>query len=464
MPPPHRPPQPPPQPHSPPPPPPEQQPHNVLTYETGYVPLFTAPRLSGGVWLALAIAFTGAAGGALFLIAAALWNGVSPLAGAPAPLVGLFLMAVASGVLIAGRRGRAHAVLAYVEQAVRLNLPLHAMLQAAERAERGRVRLAVRAVRHRLEEGSPVAVAVAAGVPSLPQRTIDLIAAAERAGRLPQVLRRITRPGGGGSAAPGAAQMRGDAFLRWYPLLTLLILGVVFVFACVYVMPKFQQIFEDFGTELPAVTRWAIWAAPRLVIPLTAALALLAVGMLGRTAGTIFAPGWAAFNPLRGVTDRLAWRLPPFRAAVRPRATADACHVIADAMESGRPLAWAIDEAARVQTNVVLERRLLDWADRVRQGVDAADAARDAGLPELLAGTFRAAGAAGGGGGGGPDMLRFLARYYEGRFSRAAALARAALLPAAAILTGIPVCLFVLSMFLPLTRLIDYLSEVTWSV
>src|SRR5688572_13143392 len=86
-------------------------PQHVLSYEVGHVPMFSRPRLHGGVWLALAIAFTVATVGLFALVTAALWNGVSPLAGLPAPVVGLFLLAVASGVLIATRRGRVHAVL-----------------------------------------------------------------------------------------------------------------------------------------------------------------------------------------------------------------------------------------------------------------------------------------------------------------------------------------------------------------
>src|SRR5688572_28024994 len=90
----------------------------------------------------------------------------------------------------------------------------------------------------------------------------------------------------------------------------------------------------------------------------------------------------------------------------------------------------------------------------MRQGADTADAAKAARLPDLLVGLLRTA--------AGADMaelLRFVARYYDGRFSRGVVLLRAALVPAAAIGTGVPVCLFVLSLYLPLIRLIDGMSE-----
>ena len=428
---------------------------NVVSYRTAN--LAHAPGAGPGVsaWTLTGIAFALGGAGLLGLLGAAVAFGISPVAGVPAGLAGLFLLAVAGGVLAATRRGRGYAVLAYVEQAVRLNLPLPGMLEAAERAETGRVRAGLRELRRRLEEGAPVAVALGRAVPSLPTRTVDLIASAERVGRLPQVLRRLTRPGRV-QGAP-AASPHGEAFLRWYPLLTMLALGIVFVMVLVFVMPKYEELFADFSIPLPPLTRAMTSAAEWVVFPLVALLGLVTLALLGRTVGDVFAPGWSGSNPFRGLTGRLAWHVPPFRGATRAAAMADACHVIADALESGRPLDWAVEEAARVRTNVVLERRLGRWAGRLRQGAPAADAAAAAGMPDLLVGVLRTAGGA-----DAPEMLRFLARYYEGRFSRAAALLRGGLLPAAAILMGVPVGAFILGVFLPLIRLMDHLSDVIW--
>jgi type IV pilus assembly protein PilC len=301
-------------------------------------------------------------------------------------------------------------------------------------------------------------VALTAALPALPLRTAQLIASAERVGRLPQALHRLTRPGR--AAGTAFASPRGaNAFLHWYPVLTLAILIAVALMSFVFVVPKFEAIFHDFSVPLPPLTL-AVLAVGRWSIgPLAVVFGLILVALLARTVGTMLAPRWAATNPFRMVTDRVAWFVPPLRAVVQARALGDACHVAADALESGRPLLWAVEEAARAQSNVVLACRLADCAEIVRHGIDAADAARTARLPDLLVGLLRSTPGA-----DLADLFRFLARYYDGRFSRGMVLLRAAFVPAAAIGCGVPVCLFVLGLYLPMIQLMDHLSEIIWTM
>ena len=223
-------------------------------------------------------------------------------------------------------------------------------------------------------------------------------------------------------------------------------------------MPKYEEIFQDFKLELPLLTQIMLPGAQWIVYPFTALLAVAFLVLIARAVGTIIAPSWSVVNPVRSLTDRIGWRVPPLRLVVRSRALADACHAAADALETGRPLVWAIDEAARAQTNSVLAGQLGAWAERIRNGEHPPDAARAAGLPDLLVGMLRTTGGA-----ETAEVLRFLARYYDSRFSRGAVLLRAALVPFIAIATGTPVCLFILSVQLPLIRLIDRVNELVWA-
>jgi type II secretory pathway component PulF len=56
------------------------------------------------------------------------------------------------------------------------------------------------------------------------------------------------------------------------------------------------------------------------------------------------------------------------------------------------------------------------------------------------------------------DVLHFLCRYYDGKFSRAATLLRGAIIPATAIGFGIVVCLIALGIFQPLVAVINKLT------
>jgi type II secretory pathway component PulF len=56
------------------------------------------------------------------------------------------------------------------------------------------------------------------------------------------------------------------------------------------------------------------------------------------------------------------------------------------------------------------------------------------------------------------EVLRFLSRYYESRFSRTAVLVQNALMPAAAIGFGVVVAILAWGMFAPMVRLVERLS------
>jgi type II secretory pathway component PulF len=148
------------------------------------------------------------------------------------------------------------------------------------------------------------------------------------------------------------------------------------------------------------------------------------------------------------------WHLPFARNLTRSRALADACNVIGDALESGRTLDWAIYEASEVPTNFVMQAQLRRWAKAVLSGLPVDAAARQAGLPELVVGMAASAQAAS----DLPQVLRFLARYYEGRFSRAVHLLRGAAIPGLAIFFGIIVLIIARGMFEPMIEMINRLS------
>src|SRR5665213_2640791 len=76
------------------------------------------------------------------------------------------------------------AVLAYVEQAVRMNAPLSAILDAAAKTENGRLAWRLAHLRDLIDAGVELSVALQQEVPEVSWRAIGLIAAGERTGQL----------------------------------------------------------------------------------------------------------------------------------------------------------------------------------------------------------------------------------------------------------------------------------------
>jgi type II secretory pathway component PulF len=283
-----------------------------------------------------------------------------------------------------------------------------------------------------------------------------MLTAAERNGSLPRALARLWHDEL--RAADADRDPGRSAAVGAYALAVAFAIAGIASMIAIFVMPKYAQIFRDFGIMLPHVTlalnrAVAVWGAP-----LAAAAALGVVWIVSRSLRDLLR-GRPATSPIRNLWDRAAWWTPVVGRLARDRGLADALHVVADAIDAARPAPEALAEAQLAHVNVVLRDRLDRWARLVDEGESFAGAARRAGMPRLVVGLIATAQPA--------DLagaLRFLARYYQGRFSRLTLLLSAAAAPALALLFGAVVATVALGVFVPVVRLLDSIRpmEVPW--
>jgi len=364
----------------------------------------------------------------------------------------LGMMLVVPVVAISRRnvsRRNALTIATYVEQAVRLNVPIPQILKAAERSEGSSVRLQLRDVRELIEQGVPLHRAMAESLTAMSNRSVGLLGAAERINRLPQTLRRIVEQ--------GRRRMPKDtatgAFYLAYPITMILFLTVVVTLICVFVLPKYEQIFKDFHIQLPAVTIWLLDFV-RDVGPIFGVLAIVvALAYLGRA-------WWEAVRPLgpslqmsRGISDWIESIIPPTRGILRDRDWADALGVIAEGLDGGLPLPDAINEATKLHTGRYVHETLERWSSRLAQGQDLPNSAKLSGAPRGLAGMLATAHGA-----DTADVFRFFERFYRARFSRTKIVLQALFVPVMVFIFAIPVLWVALSIFVPLIELISVVS------
>lgn len=371
------------------------------------------------------------------------------------PLFGLLATPAVVVLLIAGamvfvrtmRKRRGAQVLSYIEQAVRLNLPLPRMLWAAESSEQGALRKRLRNVRLAVEAGVPVGIALEMLAPEVPDRSVQLIKASERLGRLPVTLRRLVRD----NRAPersATARILSTVYPIGIAMCLMLVLGLLGIF----VIPKFELIMRDFDVPLPWATQLLLammrdWAVPAIV---AAGIVLLLYS--AQRSWEIIWPRNTRSTPW-GWMDAIAWRIPVLHAVLRDRGLADAFAVIAEAVEAGYPLDRAVTEASELRINLVLRRTLERWLAGINSGLSPEESARAASLPPLVSGMVATAGTP-----GGAQVYWFLSRYYDSRYSRLASLLRAAVGPALSLIFGVAVGLTAMGMFMPLIELMRRLS------
>jgi type II secretory pathway component PulF len=305
----------------------------------------------------------------------------------------------------------------------------------AERAawsESGRTRRALLDVHRWLQEGQPLSTALYRGVPEISAASARAIAAAEQIGRVPEELRRqLKRYLPQGEHAPDL-----DRFYRPYSVLTSVML--VFIMCGMlgtFVMPKMTSILAGFGHHLP-------WITQVIMAVCQSNVTLLIVGALAVV----------VCIPWRGaMRDYLVSCVPVAAGAARDHGLADLFSFLGDALESGQPMDAALLHAEQAQPNAIIRRHIRHWRNNIEAGGAVGESAGRAGLPPLVTRMLKTATSSE----NAQQVMSFLARHYEYRFSRFREILRAAAIPAYVTIMGALVLLVQLSVFQPMIALID---------
>jgi type II secretory pathway component PulF len=350
------------------------------------------------------------------------------------PLIGIFAVLLGLHAIRGMRSRRAAIVLTYVEQAVRLNLPLPQMLAAAASSERYPLSERLADLARRIESGENLASALHRAAPEISGRAMGLIQSGQAVGQLPRSLDRVLRE----YRKLRLGDPAQEVFYVAYPI------GMTLVLASAYgvLMPMIQRVVREFHIPLPPSTIdvWEFWHA---VEPVFAPIALSAVSLF------FMAAAWERFWPRRSGS----WLIPRWFA--RNRDLADVCQVLADALDAGMPLDSALADASDLSVGLSLRRKLRNWAAKLAQGAPAPQAAEAVGMPKLISGMMATGQAAA----GNAEVFRFLGRYYSGRFSRTKILLRGALVPAMVLFFGVLVAITMLSLWLPWMSLVEHVAQ-----
>lgn len=165
------------------------------------------------------------------------------------------------------------------------DLPLSAGLRAAaEEIPQRRVAASMRRVAAELDRGVPLDAALATASKNVPHHLRGLILAGLRTGRVAHVLEELVAM----DRDRIDLRRRISAALA-YPTLLLVLLFAAFVFANLFIVKPFSQIFNEFGVDLPGVTLmliatmrwfdqsglWTLMIAIGIVLPSIVALILI---------------------------------------------------------------------------------------------------------------------------------------------------------------------------------------------
>jgi type IV pilus assembly protein PilC len=230
----------------------------------------------------------------------------------------------------------------------------------------------------------------------------------------------------------------------FYPAGILAIAVLVSSILLIFVIPQFEDVFANFGAELPAFTMMYVHASRFMVSYWWV--------MLAAVLGVVF--GYLAVlkrsQKLREYVDQLALKIPVIGQILHQSAVARFARTLALTFKAGVPLVEALDITSDATGSMVYSRAIKRIRDDVSVGYQLNMAMTQVGLfPHMvvqMAAIGEEAGAL-------DTMLFKVADYYEEQVNNAVDALASLLEPAIMVIIGIMVGGMVVAMYLPIFKL-----------
>jgi len=147
-----------------------------------------------------------------------------------------------------------------------------------------------------------------------------------------------------------------------YPTIVLFIAALVSVLLLLFVIPQFEQLFKDFGADLPTLTRIIVDMSKWMQAHWYKAVLVIIVAV----AGFIFA--YKRSEKLQFAMDRLMIRLPVFGVILRKSALARFARTLAIIFSAGVPLVDGMDTVGAATGNRVYQKAVNDVKNDISTG------------------------------------------------------------------------------------------------
>ncbi len=271
-----------------------------------------------------------------------------------------------------GRGGRLRDMSVFVRQLsvlVSTGTPVVDAIAALERpVPSGRWRAALEDIRHRMEEGSPLSMAIEHHPAYFDGVACSLIAAGESGGNLAEMLRRLAQ------LARQQVKVRQAVLgALAYPCVLIVIAVTVLTVMLFFVLPRFEGLFQSLGSPLPPTTRALVDLSKALATYWYGPLALAVVGGFGLRA-------WVKTAGGRRMLHMAAVRVPPLNKLVRALVTARAIRVLGVLLAGRVPMLEALGLTRRACGNLMFEEVFQRAEELVTKGDNVSSALAASGL------------------------------------------------------------------------------------
>ena len=333
-------------------------------------------------------------------------------------------------------------------------LPLLRSIQILEQQERpGLLKSILSQVAEDVESGSTLSDAMAKHPKAFDRLYSKMVNAGEIGGVLDLILQRLANFL---EKAQRLKQRIKGAMI--YPVVVIIIAVLIVTGIMVFVIPKFQDIFNDFGVDLPAITLWLIdislWVAGQkgsdqhipgwVIILFTPFVVYLFFKLIRKT------------GPGRAVTDIILLKIPVVGGLVQKTSVARFTRTLGTLISAGVPILEAIMITRDTSGNYVYEKALTKVHDSIREGETFAAPLRESKVVDSLVVNMIDVGEETG---DMDTMLMKIADNYDEEVDVAVQALLSLLEPLMVVVLGGIVGTIVLALFMPLVAMIEGVSS-----
>ncbi len=320
-------------------------------------------------------------------------------------------------------------------------LPILRSLRILENQQKpGPLRKGIRLVADDVEGGSTLSEAMNKHPKAFNRLYCNMVAAGEAGGVLDLILNRLSD-----FMEKSQALKRKVVGAMIYPIVVIMFAVLIVTGIMVFVIPKFEKIFTDFNTTLPAMTvmllNMSSWFASYgwAVVVLTPVVILAVVKLMNQSEGGRF------------VLDKFTLGLPLFGNIIHKSVIARFTRTLGTLIHAGVPILEAINITRDTTGNEVFSRALSKVHDGIREGESFAAPLRASKVVDPLVVNMIDVGEETG---DLDKMLEKVADNYEDEVETAVGSLVSLLEPLLVIVLGTVVGFIVIALFLPLVQLI----------
>lgn len=318
-----------------------------------------------------------------------------------------------------------------------------ALQMLSEATENKKLKEAIVGVKMSTEKGESLSVAFSEWPKVFPSLMINMVAAGEASGSLDISMERM--------ATQFERSNKTRAMVKkalTYPVVVLIVALIVVVVMLVMVIPSYEEMFLDMGTELPGLTKAVVAISDFIIakwfilVPIIVVIVLGVTSFYGTEVGKYF-------------FQKIVLKIPAFQNFVTKSAAAQMARTLSTLTGAGVPLVEAVEIVGNTMTNLYFRDALFSARDDIMIGQPLSRPLQDCGLfPPMVYHMVRIGEETG----NTEEMLDKLADYYEEEVEMATQTLMAVMEPMVIVLLAAIVIPIMGACLMPMMTMYDTLS------